>query len=102
MKQQKIDSFRRFVIPKIYFDELHLYVGQTMEITIEHGNICMKPFYMESIKSRPFIGMVRRIDHLHRIVIPAEYMNVVGFLTMKKYDITKENEKIIISESILK
>ena len=84
---RRLDRLHRIAIPKQFYDKLELYVGQPMEITVEYGNICMKPFDYTDINSKPYVGIVRRIDEVHRVTIPAEYLNVTQFLTGIKYPI---------------
>lgn len=74
---RSLDSLGRVVIPNEFFKELELSPAQEMEITIEYGEICIKKFQSEDFKSRPFVGFVRKLDVLHRVVIPSEYLNLL-------------------------
>lgn len=94
---RKIDPVRRINIPIDFFNELRLYVGQAMELTIEYGDICFKPFDEKDIKKRSFVGIVRYIDSFHRVPIPSDYLSVVGFETGMICKMSIERNKIIIS-----
>lgn len=73
---RRLDGLRRVVIPIEIYRELEFQDWQEVEITIEYGKICVKKYEHQDIKQVPYIGMVRRLDNLHRIVIPIEYMMV--------------------------
>lgn len=48
-----------------------------LNLLIEYGKICIKKFERENIQKKPYIGIVRELDDLRRVVIPAEYLRVL-------------------------
>lgn len=79
MEKRKITKGRRLNIPSKFLDELELSAEwQEVELTIEYGKICIKKFERENIQKKPYIGIVRELDDLRRVVIPAEYLRVLG------------------------
>ena len=77
MFARKLDKLRRVTIPTALFKMLKFKEFQEVEITIEYGFICIKAFDSNEIAKRPHIGVVRNLDYLKRIVIPAEYLKVL-------------------------
>lgn len=78
MEKRKITKGRRLNIPSKFLDELELSAEwQEVELTIEYGKICIKKFERENIQKKPYIGIVRELDDLRRVVIPAEYLRVL-------------------------
>lgn len=75
--QRKIDHLRRILIPINLFKELEFSERQKVELSIEYGELFIRKFQEENWQTRPFVGLVRSIDALHRVVIPAEYLQLL-------------------------
>lgn len=97
MARRKLDRFGRLVIPKDYRKELNFEKGQMIELTIEYGKICIKAFDGE-INLKPYLGIVKRLDdHLGRVGIPKEYLEILNMDINSYYEIWVENSKVIVS-----
>ena len=92
--RRKFQKFNRIGIPNKFFNELGLSQNQEMEIIFEYGQICIKKFDRENIQERPYIGIVKRIDNLHRLVIPIEYLSLQGIEPGEMITLEIENETI--------
>ena len=77
MIEKKIDSFRRVKIPTCFFKEQNFSERQPLEISIQFGEICIEKFQKETVQTKPFTGIVRNLDSVHRIVIPSEYLDIL-------------------------
>lgn len=75
----KVDSLGRVIIPSMYRHAHNLTPGDSVEIFIEYGSICIKPFEPENLNLHRCIAIVRRIDNLNRICIPTEYFTTLGW-----------------------
>lgn len=91
-----LDKLRRICIPKDFLNNLNIW--SYVELTIEYGQICIKKFEFNDLKSRRFIGIVRKIDSLNRIVIPMEYLSILGISTEKQILMYLEDNMIKIQE----
>lgn len=98
MKYRKIDKLGRLYIPGEFQQKYEVQPGRAMELTIEYGKICIKPFNWEDIKERPSIGIVRYVDNIGRICIPREFLSILEFSRNTQYLVEYEDEKIIIQE----
>ena len=96
MFTRRIDHLRRIVIPSKLRNELKFEKYQEVEITIEYGCICIKAFNSSNINEKSYIGIVRRIDELGRICIPADYLNVLKIEKNTEFIITLIGEKVKI------
>ena len=90
MKEQKIYSKGRLTIPKEFREELKIGKWEKMELTIEYGRICIKPYSCSDITQLPYVGIVRMMTEQNRIIIPKEYLEVCGI---------EENEAVLLSLS---
>lgn len=95
---RKLDKCRRITIPAKYRKTFKLEQGSLVEITIEKGCINVKPFKWENIQEREYIGIVRMIDCVGRIVIPAEYLGILKFDVENEYELVIQGEKLIIKK----
>lgn len=98
MTQRKLDRIGRIVIPKKIFRELNFSEWQDTEITIEYGKICIKAYKEDEIEKRPYVGIVRSLEQLHRLTIPTEYLKVLGIEKGTYCSLSIEDEKIIVSK----
>ena len=99
MTERKLDNLGRIVIPKSFFRELKFSEWQDVEITIEYGKICAKAYKEDDgIEKRPYVGIVRGLDQLHRLTIPAEYLKVLDMDKRTYYELSIKDGKIIISK----
>ncbi|MCI9015568.1 MAG: hypothetical protein HFJ53_00105 [Clostridia bacterium] len=96
MQQRKLDQLGRVCIPSKFFNELNLSKKEKMEITIEYGEICIKRFNAKAIKKREYIEIVRILDQLNRITLPAEYLDILGIKRGNVISLTMEEETIKI------
>lgn len=48
-----------------------------MELSIEYGELFIRKFQEENWQTKPFVGVVRSIDTLHKVVIPVEYLRLL-------------------------
>lgn len=94
--KRKLDKLNRICIPIKFFNVLGLSQNQEMEIIFEYGQISIKKFKRENIQERSYIGIIRRLDNLHRLVIPTEYLSLQGITPGEMITVTMENEKIKI------
>lgn len=78
MWQRKIDRQGRLYIPIEILKKQNILAGQEMEIIIEYGEICLKKFSRIDLKTRPHVGLVKKIDESNRLVIPIEFLGVLG------------------------
>lgn len=97
MKLKRIDSLRRLVIPKKICTKFNMKEYQELELTIEYGHICIKIFDSNDISKRPYVGIVRKLDSLNRIVIPAEYLKCLEITQYTLLSMDIVNDKIVIS-----
>lgn len=80
MKMQgKIDSLRRVKIPTHLLKELNFSKRQAVEVSIQYGKICIRKFENQNLQTKPFVGIVRNLDHEGRVVIPSEYLKLLKF-----------------------
>lgn len=92
---RKIDSMRRIAIPSAVFRELGFTMWQEVEIKIEYGTICIRKFDRKNIQERECIGIVRNfLDEVHHVVIPVEYLKVLGIEKNTMVSLTVENDTI--------
>lgn len=98
MKQRKFDNLRRLYIPIQFFNELGLSQNQEMEITMEYGEVCIKKFQREDIQNKQFIGHIRKLDELHRIVIPIEYVQLLQLKPGNKITLNMEKGAISLKK----
>ena len=97
MTERKIDKFGRILIPNCIFRKLNFSELQYVEITIEYGKLCIKDYENSALEQRPYVGIVRSIDTVHRVTIPREYLKILE-MDLKTYcELSVEGEKIIIS-----
>ena len=77
---RRIDGLGRVDILQDLFEQLDYEEEQSVEITIERGQLCIKKFDWddEDFIQRDHIGMVGNIDILHRLVIPKEFRKVLN------------------------
>ena len=94
--KRKIDELGRFCIPAKYRNEMEISEGQSVEITVEYGSICIKPFNAESLEERPFVGIVRDIDKMGRVSLPREYRDILRYSKRRLYECEFKNGKLII------
>lgn len=100
MVQRKIDSLRRVAIPSIFVKKLGFTMWQEVEITIEYGEICIRKFEKKNIQERPFVGIVRSLDEVNHVVIPAEYLKVLEIKKDTMVFVTLENGTIRLLNTI--
>ena len=96
MLTRKMDKLRRIVIPNDVYMRLKLKEYQNMEMTIEYGCICIRVHNEKDIEKRPYVGIVRGLDQLHRIVIPKEYLKVLNLKENTRFVMELEGKTIRI------
>lgn len=97
MLTRKIDKVGRICIPKRYLEPLEINRRQEMEITIEYGKIYVKKFSKDNLKERQYVGIVRRIDSINRIIIPVEFLKLLNIGYEKYVLLDLKDDKIQIS-----
>ena len=98
MTERKLDSIGRIIIPINIFRNLNFSKWQDVEITIEYGKICIKSYEDKDVEKRPYVGVVRCIDHLRRVTIPREYLKTLNMDIKTYYEVSEEGEKVVISK----
>lgn len=98
MTERKLDNLGRIVIPKSFFRKLNFSEWQEVEITIEYGKICVKAYKDDGMEKRPYVGVVRGLDQLHRLTIPTEYLKILDMEKRIYYKLSLGAGKIIISK----
>ena len=76
--QQRMDSLRRIHVPVEFCRNLGVDKGDELQITIEYGKIHIRKFCRKDIEKQKYIGVVRELQSVCRITIPAEYTRVLG------------------------
>lgn len=100
-KEIRINHLRRILLPFKYRTDLNIGEGTLMEISIEYGKLHIKPFENSGdICSRPHIGMVRYVDSVGRVVIPAEYVYVLGWKIPCKASVEVKEREVIVQKMI--
>ncbi len=96
---RKFDALGRLVIPAKICHELQFEKSQKVEITIEYGKICIKKYKQRDIQKVPYLGIIRALDSLNRVVIPSEYVRVCKIEKGDNLKISMLGEKIEISKN---
>ena len=96
---KRIDQSRRICIPKKLSKKLGWKSEEELEITIEYGFIVIKQFDSTDISKKRYCGIVRKLDVLNRIVIPEEYVKVLGIKVPKEVEIIMSGETLIIDKA---
>lgn len=94
--ERNLDEMGRLQIPVELARDMELQKGQELEITMEHGIICIKHFDPNSIGDRPYVGIIRKVHGENRIVVPVEYYKIVGIHRGGKVHIYLENQVLKI------
>lgn len=97
-EQRKIDSLRRIVIPADFFKELNFSKYQIVEISMRYGKICISKFQKKNFAKKPFIGIIRKLDSVNRVVIPPEYLELLELHPCDTIDLELESNSIIIKK----
>ena len=90
LKVMLIDKIGRVIIPRAFRSKMGLMYQSKwdkckwVEISLEHGEICVRAFDNTTpIEERPFVGIVRPLDHLGRVIVPMEYRQLLGIYGRK-------------------
>lgn len=86
----------RIRIPAEFMREMDATIDDLFEIQFCFGKICVSKYNPKTFMIRPFVGIVRGLDSLGRIVIPKEYWDLIEFQGKRKVYLYLERDKMIV------
>lgn len=96
---RKVDTLGRLHIPKKISTRLGLVECDSVEITIEYGKICIKKFQENiDINAMPYIGIVRNVSLVNRVVIPKDYLYTLKITPNTDLDLVLDGNVLRISK----
>ena len=90
------DKGGRVHIPVHFLKEMGLSTRDEVQVSIEHGKICVRKFEREKLRQYKNIGIVRKLDKLDRICIPKEYWLLLNAENACMVDIYLKDKTMII------